>query len=88
MLYLLYSEAINNEITREGKARVSLALDLELRKSANIDTESVIKHLEGIFDSLTFGQLRIVGKGLQTQIVYFIVHLLNLAILVIAYHLP
>lgn len=88
MLYLLYSEAINNEITREGKARVSLALDLELRKSANIDTESVIKHLEGIFDSLTFGQLRIVGKGLQTQIVYFIVHLLNLAILVTAYHLP
>lgn len=88
MLYLLYSEAINNEITREGKARVSLALDLELRKSANIDTESVIKHLEGIFNSLTFGQLCIVGKGLQTQIVYFIVRLLNLAILVTAYHLP
>lgn len=42
LLYLLYSKAVNNEITRRGKTMASFAIVLESQKSANSSTESVI----------------------------------------------
>lgn len=87
MLELLYSRAINNEITRKGKAVISVAIDLESEKSGNSDTESVIKHLEGVFNSLTLGQVCITGEGQQKELVYLTLHLLRFGTMATAYYL-
>lgn len=57
MLGILYSKATNNEITRRDKVMVSLAVDLESQKSGSSDAESVSKHPDSIFYSLTLDQL-------------------------------